>query len=207
MSATPHDQPERAIVHVSAEERSIVPYQEAEGIVVGRTVLKPSNLADQPGWFRQCIDSLRRTVGLRSLELADRYAEAKVVEVESANAIKMMDARKEYEKVMAEVRERDRKGAAEAEVTRAVAERKWADVKESKTRVRIEAAKARQEESRARMTEHVERLVKAGELGPEAAKEWLEEVISKIEFQHGGRVEVQLPTPPGKEADDEGDEK
>jgi hypothetical protein len=69
MSATPHDQPKRAIVPVSDEERAIVAYQQSEGFVVGRAVLKPSNPADPPGMFWRFINFLRASVGLRSLEL------------------------------------------------------------------------------------------------------------------------------------------
>jgi polyhydroxyalkanoate synthesis regulator phasin len=139
------------------------------------------------------------------VELADRYAEAKVVDREYDPQIKLLNARMEYEKVMAEVRERDRKSEAEAEEKRAVAgerraaaEGKRAETKVTKSRARAETAKARQEETRARLAEKVERLVKAGELGPEGAMEWLEEIIGKIEFQHGGRVEVKLPALPGQ---------
>jgi hypothetical protein len=180
---------------------------------VTQTVLKPSRPADPPGAFWRFVNFLRANIGLRSLELADRYAEAKVTDKEYDVQIRVLNARLEYEKAMAQVRELDRKGKADAEEKRAVAaerqaaaEGKRADARITKARARAEAAKARQEEARARMAEHIERLVKARELGPEEAMEWLGEVISRIEFQHDGRVEIQPPNPSPKHADDEGKE-
>ena len=53
------------------------------------------------------------------------------------------------------------------------------------------------------VAEKVERLIRANQLGPEPAMEWLQEVIAKIEYQNGGRVEIQLPPPPDEEADND----
>jgi hypothetical protein len=58
-----------------------------------------------------------------------------------------------------------------------------------------------------RVQDRLSRLARAKDLGPEAAREWLEEVIGKIEFQNGGRVEIQLPTPPSDEPSDRGEAK
>ena len=186
------DRPERALAPVDTDERTGTPYHEADVPVVQRTLLGPSNPADKPSRYRRFLNFLRRRVGLRSVELADRFAEATVADKEVDVEIRLIQAKAEYEKTMAEVHKID----AEAEERRAAAKLTRADADCRRADARAKAAKARQEQAKARITEHLDRLVRAKQRGPEAALEWVDEVISKIELQHEGRVEIQPATPP-----------
>src|SRR5271166_5163197 len=87
---------------------SLVPSQSgAEHTSAQKRELEPSRPVDPPNFFWRFIDGLRKTVGIRSLELADRWAEAKVSGKEIDNEIRRGMAIASVEKSMAEVRKMD----------------------------------------------------------------------------------------------------
>jgi hypothetical protein len=165
---------------------SLVPYDEPEQNVVQWAELKPIDPADKLGWWRSFFDDVRAFVGMKPLYLSERWAEAKVasleVKVESEevdNEVKLLRAKMDYEKVMAEVREKDRESAAKAEKEKAVAEYVGAQT-------RVLTAQSRL----------LEKASKAKQMSPDEARAWLEETQRKIELLHGGCVEYKLPELP-----------
>jgi len=168
---------------------SRAPSDPPDQVVAQRTEFQPIDRRDPPGRWRRFVDFLRVNIGLKPLDLAERWAEAKVFTQEVEAQARLYQAKAEYERVMAEARRIERESKAKAE-------RDGAEAK----RLR---AQARQATADARTREKAARLIAAGNRSPEEAAAKLRAIIEQLELLHGGRVEFQLPEPPDE---DEGSE-
>jgi hypothetical protein len=137
------------------------------------------NPQDKVTTWRKFTDGLRRLVGLRSIELANRFAEAKVRQ-EEANAT-------------------DKE--ADAFVKIKIAEAQYIEAMARAQQIRAEADKLQIEN---RMTEHklrfeeamqnpqVQKLILAKDRSPEELQEELGNIMTQIRVA-GGNVEFDLP--------------
>jgi hypothetical protein len=154
---------------------SLVPYEDPEPVIIHRSELKPSDPSDPPSRWRQFLDAVRAAVGLKPLYLCERWAEARVrkeeVKTESDeldNEIKLLKAKQEYELITAKVREQD-------------AKTKQIEAKTLGMRAQ---------------TRLMEKAAKAAQISPAEADAWLASIKQRIELEHGGHIEVELPEPP-----------
>lgn len=172
---------------------SLAPQNEPQSAIVQRADLKPNDPKDPPSAWQSFVNGLRRLIGCRSLELSDRYAEARVCIAEAEaegirieNEIKLLKARQEFEEA-----------AARAAQIRSQTE---ADAKKASADAKVKAAQSRSINANTRVTELALKLLKAGEMSPAEAREWLEESMQRIAL-HGGTVELQLPEPSDDESE------
>lgn len=159
---------------------SLVPSEQPAESLVERTQVKPIDMKDPPGLFHRFLDALRKTIGLRPLHLAERFAAVRVQreEVEARNCeidgeMRLLQGKIEYERAMAEIRQgeleaqgRFLKDSAEAAHLRAQTEALSTDLRDA-----------------------IERLKDATNVSPEDNLDWLQSVIQRIRFC-GGEVEI-----------------
>ena len=175
---------------------SLVPSSDPSSeVVIRRTELKPVDPKDSPSWWRRFCDGVRRVVGRRPVELADRFVEANIRKVEGeANnldaeaAAKVLRAKAEYEKAQAEAR-----------LIRAKA-----SLKEAEGRVKREEAPPSARDRLEQEHQWARRLADARDGTEEEAKKALREAITQIVIS-GGCVEIVAPDVPSEDlsAEDE----
>jgi hypothetical protein len=156
---------------------------EPERAIVVRTEMEPNSASDSPSKWRSFVDGLRRLIGLKPIHMAERWAGAKITSVEVENQAKILKARGDYELIQAQIRKMDQETAATQGTIEA--------------QVRTAVAKASQEESKARILRSAAQQIQNRNITVEQAAENLQRIINVIEYQHGGRVEIQLPDSTG----------
>lgn len=76
--------------------------EDEEQAVVQKTDLAPISKDDPPSKWKEFLNTIRTFVGMKPLYYADRFAEARVQEIEIENQIKLIQAKGDYELKMAE---------------------------------------------------------------------------------------------------------
>ncbi len=162
---------------------------------VSRTEFRPKDITDNRNLWLRFVDVLRQTIGVKSLELAQRYAEAKVsaqeVDVEASkieNQVKLLKAKRETEMVLADIRRKDLEAKGEFEKAKAIAQSLRNGIKSEKARRRIEAAA---DQAIERRNESLEEKIAR-----------LEEAMARI-MAAGGQVEFELPDTESQEPAEE----
>jgi hypothetical protein len=150
----------------------------SDELVVQESVLRPINPQDKPSRWKRFLNGLRTTIGLKPLYLAERFATAKVRKEEIDNDIKLVNAKLEFQKTMAEMRRLERESKS-----------KSAETKAKTKKIQVET----------QIQEWALEQLKAKNLSPEEAANHLAEIIQKIELIHGGRVEIPLAQDPQDE--------
>lgn len=173
----------------------LLPAKAPKPDLIQKTDFKPSDPKDKASPWRRLADFFRQNIGLRPLHLAERFAEAKVRQEELRadqlsieNQAKMLKARADYEQITAsiEIDQRDSKGRHAKDL---------AEVANSQEDVKLKVIMREKFES--------------GGKSPEEAWKRVEEIITEIEFTHGGRVEIEppelfdAPQLPGRDSADE----
>jgi hypothetical protein len=156
---------------------SFVPQDENQ-LVVQRTDMVPIDTKDSRGRWQRFIDGLRQHIGLKPLNLSERWAEAKVRQEEVGAEARLLAAKADYELKMAQARQ------IEVE-TNGLQAKNQASVE----KLRAEASAS---DASARL---VNELLDARKNGTDAALENLSLSITQIQL-HGGSVEFGLPSPP-----------
>jgi hypothetical protein len=162
---------------------SLMPTEEPKPLAIQKTTLAPASPSGSRGGWWKFLDALRAAIGLKPLELAERFAVARVRQQEMMtetqeveNEIKLLRAREEFELIKAEVERRRTQTASVAKIAR---------------------AKVRMENARAKIVELAAKQLEASQSDPEEALQRVQDVIRQIEL-HGGRVEVEIPEPGGE---------
>jgi predicted oxidoreductase len=170
---------------------TLVPSDKPTELVISKVELRPIKPADKPGIWWKFLNSLRQTVGMKPLELVVRFGEAKVVAKELDNdskdvdnQVKLLQAKADYERVQAEIRERDRASQAKAD---------------------REAVVTRGMAAGAQIQEWAAQQLKARKKTPDQLAGDLMAIKHQIEVVHGGRVELELPPVPDHHSSFEGD--
>lgn len=91
-------------------------------VSISKTVLEPQKPTDNPSMFVKFVNFVRQNIGLKPLELAERFAEAEARKREAQadsfevdNQVKLLKAKQEYELVQAEIRRMDMEAAGKSE--------------------------------------------------------------------------------------------
>lgn len=161
-----------------------LPPPEREEIIVGRTDLVPHDSVDKPSLWRRFIDGIRTVIGLKPLYLAEEWARAKVLEVETSaekntldSQAKLLEAKAAYELAIAEARARTL--GAEGQHAKDMAEAQLLE-----TKSRLLASPEVQELS--------EQLIQGEDMEVADALDKLELLMQRI-LMNGGVVELAIP--------------
>jgi len=138
-------------------------------LVVQRTELEPLGPSDSQSIWKNFIDGIRVTIGLKPLYLAERWVVAKVRQEEVDADARLLSAKADYEKAAAEARAIELE--AEATHAKGMAEARL-----------IERASSKM----------VTDLIGSRNVDPAAAFDYLASVIQQIEA-YGGVIEFELP--------------
>ena len=149
---------------------SLVPAEKEPNPVIQRTELESID-KNEPAirWAKFCR-WVRKAVGRKPRELAERFAEAEVKSREIDNEIKLAKAKADYEKALAEARKIEREAEGNLELQRANAEKLKAD---------------------ARIKKAVARLIESKERDPAKIAKRLKVIIEQIRLA-GGSVEIEV---------------
>ncbi|KAA0132092.1 hypothetical protein FYZ48_28680 [Gimesia chilikensis] len=141
---------------------------EQEQLTVQRTDFAPIEKKDSPSAWRNFFNGVRNLFGFKSIELAERFAEARATKEEYANDATMLQARADYELKMAEAKKL-RSEAKKIEVeTEVIANKNFDSL--------------------------VAELLKKH--SPDEAEQKVLDIIKRIELENGGCVEFDSGDPP-----------
>ena len=149
---------------------SIPPYEneavenDQDQLTIQRTDFAPTDKKDPPSAWRNFCNGFRNILGFKSVDLAERFAEARVTKEEYANDATMLQAKADFELKMAEaekLRSEARKNDAEAEAI---------------------ANKNLNSQVAVLLKDHTR----------EEAEDLVLDIIRRIEIENGGRVESDL---------------
>ena len=147
---------------------------ERRNAIIQASEMQPEKATEDPGLWRRFINTLRQTVGLKSLELAEEFARAKILQEQTA----AFDQRADAEARLLEAKNAFEVGKAKAAEKRAAARKTNAEAKRIESQTKINE-------------ELVQRLLH--EPSTEEAVEDLRSIIQQIE-KLGGSVEFDLPS-------------
>lgn len=151
-------------------------------VSISKTELAPINPKDPPGLLKRLWDFVRVNIGLKSLDMAERFGEAEIrnreadaASKEVDNQVKLLKAKQEYEQVQAEIRRLDERAKADAAKTKAETEALRAKTKATKNLTKVQELAIREIERRNQT--------------PEEAMDRLKAIVDKIR-DAGGDVEI-----------------
>lgn len=136
-------------------------------VVAERTEMRPIDDRDPASLWRRFLDFMRQSIGLKPLDLSERWIEAKVRSAEIDNETRLLNAKLEYERTMAEVRRIN----AETDA-----------MQKSIHIMELDGA----------VGEMVRKYFHSSCISPDEAFQELQEVIARIQ-SHGGSVNIEVP--------------
>lgn len=164
---------------------NLIPFEDPPEVTVQKTELKPLDPKDSRNLWQRFVDGLRQHIGLKPLYLTERFAVARIREVESANEsrevdnqVKLLQAKLEYERFQVEARQAEQ--SLELERQKAAED------------IRLKKEQTKREKANRNLSEQAAKLLSAAQQTREEAIEVLKDVIARIEL-HGGDVEINLP--------------
>ncbi|QDT42353.1 hypothetical protein Pan241w_24360 [Gimesia alba] len=139
--------------------------QEEEQLVIQRTDLAPIEKNDPPSRYQRFLNQVRLFLGMKPLDLARRFTEARVRKEEIENEVKLIQAKADYELKMAE------------------AVKLRAEANQIKSEIKLPESDSDDPQLATMLQNHT----------PEEAMKKLQDIIDQIQIQHGGQVDLKLP--------------